>query len=110
MRVSLVEGFEEVEGMSESEKKETHKGKVVTFVVGAGAPPSRIVGTDLDEDIMWFAKSEEKSVKIQKPSEKMRYNLRSRVIALKKAKKVENVKVVSRTDKGKLSELWLVKE
>jgi hypothetical protein len=32
------------------------------------------------------------------------------VIALKKAKKVENVKVVSRTEKGKLVGLWLVKK
>ncbi len=79
------------------------------FILGS-QPKTRYVATDFDEAIIWFAESEEESVEIPEPNDKLRYNLRSRAIALKKTKKVENVKVVSRTEKGKLTGLWLVKK
>ncbi len=71
---------------------------------------SRYVAVDSDDDIVWFANSDEDSVEIQNADEKLKSKLRTRVIALKKAKKVENVKVVSRAKKGKLVGLWLVKK
>jgi len=86
-----------------------HVGKKLKFIPGS-EPTSRYVPTDCDDDIKWFAESEEESVEISNPDDKLLYNLRSRVIALKKAKKVENVKVVSRTEKGKMVGLWLVKK
>jgi hypothetical protein len=99
-----------VVGMAEKKAKaKEHLGKKLKFILSSQAPPSRHVGTDLDDGIIWFAKSEEESVEVLNPDDKLRYNLRSRVVALKKAKKVENVKVVSRTEKGKLVGLWLVK-
>ncbi|MGD0977519.1 MAG: hypothetical protein ABR962_00075 [Candidatus Bathyarchaeia archaeon] len=79
-------------------------------LIPSSRPTSRYVATDYDDDIKRFAESEEESVEIPNPNDKMLSNLRSRVIALKKTKKVENVKVVSRTKKGKLTELWLVKK
>lgn len=51
-----------------------------------------------------------RSIEISNPDDKFLYNLKNREIALKKAKKVENVKVVSRTEKGKLVGLWLAKK
>lgn len=96
--------------MSERKAKaKTHVGKKMTFILGEKAP-SRLVGSDFDDDIVWFSGSEEESVEVQNADDKLRNNLRSRVIALKKAKKVENVMVVSRTEKGKLIGLWLKKK
>jgi hypothetical protein len=90
-------------------KESVHQGKKLKFILGS-QPKTRYVATDFDEAIIWFAESEEESVEIPEPNDKLRYNLRSRAIALKKTKKVENVKVVSRTEKGKLTGLWLVKK
>lgn len=90
-------------------KESIHQGKKLKFILGS-QPKTRYVATDFDEAIIWFAESEEESVEIPEPNDKLRYNLRSRAIALKKTKKVENVKVVSRTEKGKLTGLWLVKK
>ena len=90
-------------------KAKEHVGKKLKFILGSEST-SRYVPTGCDDDIKWFAESEEESVGISNPDDKLRYNLRTRVIALKKAKKVENVKVVSRTEKGKLVGLWLVKK
>jgi len=89
-------------------KKDVDEDKKLKFILGS-QPKTRYVAKDYD-DIIWFAKSEEESVEIPEPNEKLRHNLRSKVIALKKAKKVENVKVVSRTEHGKLTGLWLVKK
>jgi hypothetical protein len=85
------------------------EGKKFRFILGSEAK-SRFVAVDFDDDIVWFAKSDEESVEIRNADEKLKSRLRTRVIALKKAKKVENVKVVSRTEKGKLVGLWLVKK
>jgi hypothetical protein len=85
------------------------EGKKLRFILGSEAK-SRFVGVDFDGDIVWFAKSDKESVEIRNADEKLKSRLRTRVIALKKAKKVENVKVVSRTEKGKLVGLWLVKK
>lgn len=86
-----------------------YEGKMLKFIHGS-KQKSRYVATDFDVDIMWFAESDEESVEIRNPDDKLKSMLRSRVIALKKAKKVENVKVASRTEKGKLVGLWLVKK
>jgi hypothetical protein len=91
------------------EKAKEYVGKKLKFILGSGST-SRYVPTDCDDVIKWFSESEEESVEISNPDDKLLHNLRSRVIALKKAKKVENVKVVSRTEKGKLVGLWLVKK
>lgn len=85
------------------------KGKKLGFILGSEAK-SRFVAVDLDDDIVWFARNDKESVEIRNADEKFKSRLRTRVIALKKAKKVENVEVVSRTEKGKLVELWLVKK
>jgi hypothetical protein len=71
---------------------------------------SGFVAVDFDDDIVWLAKSDWESVEIRNADEKLKSRLRTRVIALKKAKKVENVKVASRTEKGRLVGLWLVKK
>jgi len=73
-------------------------------------PKNRYVAVDFDDAIIRFAKSDEDSVEIQNTDEKLKSMLKARMIALKKAKKVENVKVVSRMEKGRLVELWLVKK
>ena len=84
-------------------------GKKLKFILDSELT-GRYVLTGCDDDIKWFAESEEESVEISNPDDKLLYNLKSRVIALKKAKKVENVKVVSRTEKGKLVGVWLAKK
>jgi hypothetical protein len=91
------------------ERENLREGKNLRFISGSGAK-SRHVAVDFDDDIVWFAKSDEESVEVRNPDEKLKSRLRTRVIVLKKAKKVENVKVVSRTEKGKLVGLWLVKK
>jgi hypothetical protein len=99
-----------VVGMADRKAKASeHVGKKLKFIL-VSEPTSRNVPTDCDDVIKWFSESEEDSVEISNPDDKLLYNLRSRAIALKKAKKVENVKVVSRTEKGKLVGLWLVKK
>jgi hypothetical protein len=90
-------------------KSKEHVGKKLKFIL-VSESPSRCVPTDCDDVIKWFSESDEDSVEISNPDDKLLYDLRSRAIALKKAKKVENVKVVSRTEKGKLVGLWLVKK
>jgi hypothetical protein len=110
--MSKFSGFEEV--LKEMERKgkvreNVHDDKKLRFILGS-EQKSRYVAVDFDDDIVWFAKSDEESVEIQNADEKLKSKLRTRVIALKKAKKVENVKVVSRTEKGKLVGLWLVKK
>lgn len=96
--------------MSERKAKaKTHMGKKMTFIFGEKAP-SRLIGSDFDDDIVWFSGSDEESVEVQNADDKLKSRLRTRVVALKKAKKVENVKVVSRTEKGKLVGLWLAKK
>jgi hypothetical protein len=90
-------------------KAKTHAGKKMTLMLGEKAP-SRLVGSDFDDDVVWFSGSDEESVEVMNADEKLKARLRTRVIALKKAKKVENVKVVSRTEKGKLVGLWLAKK
>ncbi len=86
-----------------------HVGKKLKSILDSEST-GRYVLTGCDDDIKWFSESEEESVEISNPDDRLLYNLRSRVIALKKAKKVENVKVVSRTEKGKLVRLWLAKK
>ena len=90
-------------------KSKEHVGKKLKFIL-VSESTSRYVPTDCDDVIKWFSESDEDSVEISNPDDKLLYDLRSRAIALKKAKKVENVKVVSRTGKGKLVGLWLVKK
>lgn len=79
------------------------------FILGSG-PKSRHVTVDFDDELVRFSKSDEESFEIPNADEKLKSKLETRVIALKKAKKVENVKVVSRTEKGKLAGLWLAKK
>ena len=90
-------------------RENVHESKKSRFIRGS-EPKSRFVAVDFDDDIVRFSRSDEESVEIWNADEKLESRLRNRVIALKKAKKVENVKVVSRTEKGKLVELWLVKK
>jgi hypothetical protein len=90
-------------------KAKEHVGKKVKFIL-VPESTSRCVPTDCDDVIRWFSESEEDSVEISNPDDKSLLDISSRVIALKKAKKVENVKAVSRTEKGKLVRLWLVKK
>ena len=84
-------------------------GGTLKFVLCSGSMESR-VGKDFDDCIRWFSGSEEDSVEFVEPDFGMLLGLRDRVVALKKAKKVENVKVVSRTERGRLTGLWLVKK
>jgi hypothetical protein len=79
-------------------------------VKDAHGASSGFVGSDLDGYVVWFSKSDEESVEIKGADAKLEFGLRTRVIALKKSKKVENVKVVSRTEKGRLVGLWLAKK
>lgn len=79
------------------------------FILGS-ASTIRCVVKDYDDCIKWFSESEEESVELLEPDERMLFDLRNRVVALKKAKKVENVKVVNRTERGRLTGLWLVKK
>ncbi len=79
------------------------------FTLGSGSM-RRCVVKDFDEGIRWFSESEEESVELLESDDRMLFDLRNRVVALKKAKKVENVKVVSRTERGRLTGLWLVKK
>lgn len=90
-------------------RRNIHEDKRLRFILDSESK-GRYVAANFDDDIVWFAKSEEDSVEIQNPDEKKKSLLMTRMIALKKAKKVENVKVVSRTEKGKLVGLWLVKK
>ena len=90
-------------------RENIHKDKKLRFILGPEAK-SKYVAADFDDDIAWFAKSDEESIEIRNADEKLKSMLTTRVIALKKAKKVENVKVVSRTEKGKLVGLWLAKK
>ena len=100
-----------VEGLEKKGKAgdNVHEAKKLRFNLGSEAR-SRHVAVDFDDDIIWFARSDEESVEIRNADEELKSMLTTRVIALKKAKKVENVKVVSRTEKGKLVGLWLVKK
>ena len=84
-------------------------GEGLSFSAGSGSVRLGAV-RDYDGCIRWFSVSEEDSVELLEPDERMLFDLRNRVVALKKAKKVENVKVVSRTEKGRLIGLWLVKK
>ena len=84
--------------MSESGRKASPQRKKTDRSVG------------LDDDILWFVRSNEESMEMQNPNDKMMFDLRSKVVALKKAKKAENLKVVSRRERGKLVRLWLVKK
>ena len=84
--------------MSESGRKASPQRKKTDRSVG------------LDDDILRFVRSNEESMEIQNPNDKMMFDLRSKVVALKKAKKAENLKVVSRRERGKLVRLWLVKK
>lgn|GEM_PF-1719096 len=79
------------------------------FTLGS-ASMRRCVVKDYDDCVKWFSESEEESVELLEPDDRMLFDLRNRVVALKKAKKVENVKVVSRTERGRLIGLWLVKK
>lgn len=79
------------------------------FTLGS-ASMRRCVAKDYDDCVKWFSESEEESVELLEPDDRMLFDLRNRVVALKKAKKVENVKVVSRTERGRLIGLWLVKK
>jgi hypothetical protein len=90
-------------------RENVHEGKKLRFLLGS-EKKSRYVAADFDDEIVLFSKSDEESVEVQNADEKLKSRLETRVIALKKAKKVENVKVVSRTEKGKLVELWLAKK
>ena len=83
--------------------------KGLKFAVGSGSM-RRCVAKDCDECIKWFSESEEESLELLEPDDRMLFDLTNRVVALKKAKKVENVKVVSRTERGRLTGLWLVKK
>jgi|SRR5271157_1374039 len=89
--------------------KNNDEDKRLRFILDSESK-GRYVAVDFDDGIVWFASSDEDSVEIQNPNEKKKSVLMARMIALKKAKKVENVKVVSRTEKGKLVGLWLVKK
>jgi len=83
--------------------------KELKFALGSGSM-RRCVVKDYDDCIKWFSESEEESVELLGPDDRMLFDLRNRVVALKKSKKVENVKVVSRMERGRLTGLWLVKK
>jgi len=111
MSLSKLRRLRNVEGLEKKGKVtyNVHEGKKLRPNLGSEAK-SKHVAVDFDDDIIRFAKSDEESVEIRNADEKLKSMLTTRVIALKKAKKVENVKVVSRTEKGKLVGLWLVKK